>query len=131
MSPAQQIRENAAWVAEHIGKQSGIEPFAYTAESVRYLDQFLARQEASVKSSGLSVNKYVHLLGAYLGECIIANYGGQWQESPEGPAVCIRTRAQAHWLRPFHEVYQRITNGGEDDLGRYFSEFIPRSLASE
>ena len=60
-----------------IGKQSGIEPFAYTAESVRYLEQFLVRQEALVKASGLSVNKYVHLLGAYLGECIIANYGGE------------------------------------------------------
>ena len=46
MSALQQIRWNAAWVAENIGKQSGIEPFAYTAESVRYLEQFLVRQEA-------------------------------------------------------------------------------------
>jgi hypothetical protein len=38
MSTVQQIRENAAWVAEHLGTQSGIEPFAYTAESVHYLD---------------------------------------------------------------------------------------------
>src|SRR5262245_23591040 len=130
MSPLQQIRWNAAWVAENIGKQSGIEPFAYTAESVHYLEQFLARQEASVKASGLSVNRYVHLLGAYLGECIIANYGGAWQESPEG-AICIRTEARAHWLQPFDKVYRRITNGREDDLGRYFSEFIPQLLASE
>ena len=67
MSALQQIRWNAAWVAENIGKQSGIEPFAYTAESVRYLEQFLVRQEALVKASGLSVNKYVHLLGGVPG----------------------------------------------------------------
>jgi hypothetical protein len=131
MSPLQQIRANAAWVAESFGKQSGIEPFAYTAESVDYLDQFLERQGASVKASALSVNKFVHLLGAYLGECIIANYGGEWQESPQGAAVFIRTKTQAHWLLPFHKVYERITNGSEDNLRFYFSEFIPRVLASE
>jgi hypothetical protein len=87
------------------------------------------RQEALVKASGLSVNKYVHLLGAYLGECIIANYGGEWQESPEG-AICIRAKIQAHWLQPFDKVYERITTGS-DDLWLYFSEFIPRLLASE
>lgn len=130
MPPLQQIRWNAAWVAENIGKRSGIEPFAYTAESIHYVERFLACQEALVKASGLSVNKYVHLLGAYLGECIIANYGGAWQESPEG-AICIRTKTQAHWLQPFRKVHQRITNGPEDDLGLYFSEFIPRLLASE
>src|SRR5579884_3549863 len=55
----QQIHQNAAWVAENIGKQSGIEPFAYTAESVDYLEQFLVRQEAMVKASQLGINKYV------------------------------------------------------------------------
>lgn len=131
MSPLQQIRENAAWVAENLGKQSGIEPFAYTAESVDYLDQFLERQEAVVKASELSVNKFVHLLGAYLGECILANYGGDWQESPQGLAIFIRTKTQAHWLQPFHKVYKRIANGSEDNLGFYFSVFIPQVLASE
>jgi hypothetical protein len=87
----QQIRANAAWVVESIGKQSGIEPFAYTAESVDYLEQFLVRQEAVVKASELSINKYVHLLGAYLGESILANYGGEWQESPQGLAIFIQT----------------------------------------
>jgi hypothetical protein len=89
------------------------------------------RQEALVKASGLSVNKYIHLLGAYLGECIIAHYGGAWQESPEGLAICIRTETRVHWLQPFPKVSKRITNGSEDDLGHYFSEFIPQLLASE
>jgi hypothetical protein len=131
MSPLQHIRENAAWVAENIGKQSGIEPFAYTAESVHYLEHFLVRQEALVKASELSINKYVHLLGAYLGEGILANYGGEWQESPQGLAILIRTKTRTHWLRPFDRVYKRITNGSEDNLGAYFSEFIPQVLASE
>jgi hypothetical protein len=131
MSQLKQIQSNAAWVAENFGKQSGIEPFAYTAESIDYLDAFLERQEAMVKASEASINKFVSLLGAYLGECIIANYGGEWQESPQGLAILFHTKTQAHWLQPFHKVYKRITNGSEDSLRLYFSEFIPQVLASE
>jgi hypothetical protein len=127
----QQIRANAAWGVENFGKPSGIEPFAYTAESVEYLEQCLVRQEAVFKASELSINKYVHLLGAYLGECILANYGGEWQESPQGLAIFIQTKTQAHWLHPFHKVYNRITSGSEDNLGFYFSKLIPKLLASE
>jgi hypothetical protein len=131
MSQLQQVRANAAWVAENFGKQSGIEPFAHTAGSIDYLDAFLERQEALVKASGESVNRFVSLLGAYLGECIIANYGGEWLESPQGLAIRIHTKTQIHFLQPFHKVYKRIANGSEDSLGFYFSEFIPRVLASE
>jgi hypothetical protein len=89
------------------------------------------RHEDVVKASPLSINKYVHLFGSYLGECILANYGGEWQESPQGLAIFIRTKTQAHWLQPFHKVYKRITNGNEDNLGFYFSNFIPQVLAWE
>jgi hypothetical protein len=131
VSQLQQVRANAAWVAENFGKQSGIEPFAHTPESVEYLDSFLERQDAMVKTSEASVNKFVGLFGAYLGECIIATYGGEWQESPQGLAIAIQSRTQHHTLQPFHKVYKRITNGSEDSLGFYFAEFIPQVLASE
>jgi hypothetical protein len=130
MSQFQQIRANAALVAEKFGKQSGIEPFAHTQESVAYLDEFLERQQAIVKASEESVNRFVSLLGAYLGECILATYGGEWQESPQGLAIVIRTKTQFHLLQPFHKVYKRIVNGNEDNLGFYFSKFIPHVLAS-
>ena len=130
MSPAlQQIRSNAAWVADNFGKQSGIDPFAHTAASIHYLDEFLDRQAAMVTASEASVNKFVSLLGAYLGECIIANYGGEWQESPQGIAIAVKTDTHHHILQPFHKVYKRITNGMEDSLGFYFEEFIPQVLA--
>jgi hypothetical protein len=130
MSQIQQIRANATWVAENLGKQSGIVPFANTTESISYLDGFLERQKAMVKVSEMSIKKFVSLLGAYLGECIIANYGGEWQDSPPG-VILIRTKTQAHFLRPFDKVYKRIVNGGEDSLACYFSDFIRQVLASE
>jgi hypothetical protein len=127
----QQVRANAAWVVENFGKQSGIEPFTHTAESLYYLDQFLDRQGAVVKASEASISKFVSMLGSYLGESIIAKYGGEWQESPQGPAILIRTKTHAHWLQPFQKVHKRIVNGGEDSLGYYFTEFVPHVLASE
>ena len=130
MSQLQQLRANAAFVAEKFGKQSGIEPFAYTRESVEYIDQFLERQAAIVKESEESINRFVSLLGAYLGECIIANYGGEWLESADGLAIQIQHRGNYHWIKPFHKVYKRIVNGSEDHLGFYFAEFIPHVLAS-
>jgi hypothetical protein len=129
MSAFQQIRANAAWVAENFGKQSGIEPFAHSAESVAYLDAFLDRQAAVVNASEASVNKFVSLLGAYLGECIIAKYGGEWQESPQGLFISIRSGKQHYILQPFQKVYKRIANGTEDSLGSYFADFIPRVMA--
>jgi hypothetical protein len=130
MSQLQQVRANAAWVAEHFGRQSGIEPFACTPESVDYLDQFLERQEEIVQESMESTYRVVSLLGAYLGECIIAAYGGEWQEGPEGPAIVIRSGTGIHVLQPFQKVYKRIVNGAEDSLGFYFTKFIPQVLAS-
>jgi len=129
MSAFQQIRANAAWVAENFGKQSGIEPFAHTDESIAYLDDFLDRQAAVVKASEASINKFVSLLGAYLGECIIARYGGEWQESPQSLFISIRSGNQSYILQPFHKVYKRIANGAEDSLGCYFTDFIPRVMA--
>jgi hypothetical protein len=131
MSVLEQIRTNAAWVTENFGPKSGIVPFAYTTESVGFLDKFLDRQRAIVTASEVSINKFVHLLGAYLGECIIAKYGGQWIESSEGLAIHIRTPTHLHVLQPFHKVHQRIVNGAEDNLRFYFAEFIPQVLASQ
>jgi hypothetical protein len=131
MSQLQQIKANAAFVAEKFGKQSGIEPFTNTPESVAYLDAFLDRQAAIVKASEDSVNRFVSLLGAYLGECILATYGGRWQESDQGLSIVIQAGGKVHLLQPFHKVYKRIANGSEDSLAFYFSEFIPHVLAAE
>jgi hypothetical protein len=130
MSQLQQIKANAALVAEKFGKQSGIEPFFNTPESVAYLDDFLERQAKIVKASEESVNRFVSLLGAYLGECILATYGGEWHESPQGLSIVIHSKGQFNLIQPFHKVYKRIANGKEDSLACYFSEFIPHVLAA-
>ncbi len=128
MSAIPQIRSNAAWVVDNFGPQSGIDPFAYTPESIAFLDGFIERQNAIVRDSDASVSKFVSLLGAYLGETIIAAYGGEWQETPNGIGIAVRTPSHVHFLQPFHKVHKRIVNGIEDSLSVYFNDLIPTVL---
>jgi len=130
MSAIPQIKANAAWVIDNFGPQSGIDPFAYTPASIEYVDGFLQRQEAMVRASDASINKFVGLLGAYLGEAIIAKYGGEWQEKPNGIGIEIRTGSHVHFLQPFHKVHKRIVNGIEENLHAYFNQFIPAVIAT-
>jgi hypothetical protein len=124
----EQIRANAAWVARRLSQQSGLVPFA-PPESVAYLDGYLERHRLVIKPWEDRINRFVCLLGAYLGECIVATYGGEWCVAEESLTILIRTDTRLHLLKPFHKVYKRIVNGHEDDLAFYFTEFIPRVLA--
>jgi hypothetical protein len=71
----------------------------------------------------------VSLLGAFLGEAIIATYGGAWQQSEQGLALSIQSGGQVHILQPFEKVHKRLTNGSEDSLHFYFATFLPQVLA--
>ncbi|HEY4259388.1 MAG TPA: hypothetical protein VGM98_04485, partial [Schlesneria sp.] len=94
-----------------------------------FLEQFLVSDEAVVTATPLNINKYVHLLGSYLGECIIANYGGEWDRSPNGMAVVIHTPTRVRQFHPFEKVYKRITEVTDHSLAVYFSKLIPEALA--
>ena len=128
MSAPPQIKQNAQWVIENFGPQSGLPKFGFDAESVGYLDAFIDRQGASFRSSEQGTNKIVSLLGAYLGEAIIATYGGQWQQTADGLALAIESGSQRHILQPFHKVHKRLINGPEDSLHHYFATFLPQVL---
>ena len=81
-----------------------------------------------MRDSDASINKFVSLLGAYLGETIIATYGGEWQETPNGIGIAVSTSSHVHFLQPFHKVHKRIVNGAEDNLSVYFNQLIPMVL---
>jgi len=126
MSESPQIKQNAQWVIQNFGPESGLAQFGYNADSVGYLDTFLDRQGASFRSNEQSTNKIVSLLGAFLGEAIIATYGGAWQQTADGLALAIESGSQRHILQPFHKVYKRLINGPVDNLRYYFATFLPQ-----
>ena len=129
MSAPHQIKQNAQWVIENFGPESGLPHFGYHADSVGYLDTFIDRQGASFRSSEQSTNKIVSLLGAFLGEAIIATYGGAWQQTADGLALVVERGTQHHILQPFHKVHKRLMNGPEESLRHYFCTLLPQVLS--
>ena len=126
MSAIPQIKKNAQSLIENLGPESGVENFGYNAESVAYLDGFIDRQGQGIRSSPQAINNFVSLAGAFLGESVIAAYGGQWHESASGISICIEAGAQQHLLMPFHRVHNRLVNGTEYSLDYFFSSAIPQ-----
>ena len=129
MSAPPQIKKNAQWVIDNYGPQSGLPQFGYDPQSIAYLDEFIDRQGASFSSNEQSSDRIVSLLGAFLGEAIIATYGGAWQQSEQGLSLCIQSGGQVHILQPFHKVYKRLTNGPEDSLHFYFTNFLSQVVS--
>jgi len=62
-----------ATVSETLGVQ-----LTFDSDSVKWLDGYIERVRAGMDQSqiyGLS-----NTIGAFLGECIISNYGGSWRQ---------------------------------------------------
>ena len=124
-----QITKNAQWVIENFGPQSGLGHFGYDGESVAYLDTFVDRQGASFRASEQNAERIISLLGSFLGEAIIATYGGDWQQTEQGLSLSIQAGGQFHILQPFQKVQKRLANGPEDSLHFYFATFLPQILS--
>jgi hypothetical protein len=129
MSALPQIKKNAQWVIDHFGPQSGQADFGYNAESFAYLDAFIDRQGASFRANEPALDRIVSLLGAFVGEAILATFGGQWQDSEQGVGLSIMRDGQIHFLQPFHQVYERLTDTSANRLHSYFAEFLPEFLS--
>ncbi|HEY1786197.1 MAG TPA: hypothetical protein VGG30_11630 [Pirellulales bacterium] len=124
-----QIRKNSQWVIDNFGPQSGLERFGYDAESVAYLDAFIDRQGESFRANQKSLDRIVSLLGAFVGEAIIATHGGEWHENAHGISIVVKRGDTAHILQPFDKVRARVTAGPADSLLDYFSVLLPVVLS--
>jgi hypothetical protein len=129
MSTPPQIKKNAQWVIDNFRPQSGLEGFGFDEESIAYLDTFIDRQGESFRANEKSLDRIVSLIGAFLGEAIIATYGGHWQQNEARISLVVETGKNTHFLQPFQKVHARITNGPEDGLHDYFANSLPVVLS--
>lgn len=84
----------------------------YDTDSVKYLEGFIERQKTRFsedKSKGL-----INSCGAFLGQCIIENYGGKWVRDDNGQ-VAISFDSQ-NMVYPFAKVSKQFENGLEDSV---------------
>ncbi|MFI4862281.1 MAG: hypothetical protein ACIAXF_16575 [Phycisphaerales bacterium JB063] len=126
-----QITKNAQWVIDNFGPESGLSHFGYDAQSVAYLDTFLDNQGESFRANEQSADRIVSLLGAFVGEAIVATYGGDWQQSETSLSIAIETSGQIQIVQPFHKVHKRLMNGQQDSLHFYYATFLPQVLAQQ
>jgi hypothetical protein len=98
----------------------------YDEASVEWADGYIGRVRPSVSED--SVVSISSLIGSFLGECVIANYGGRWRETGDGVGVCFD---ESNCVFPFAKVQKQFLHGeGDSILGFYrtigvvFKDFI-------
>lgn len=114
------IKANAELANQQFLKISDIE-FGYNTPSVRWLDGYIERQRARPETDDHEVEQLAGVLGCWLGECIIACYGGEWAET-EGHWGVRFDESNAAF--PFSKVKKHFQNGSSDSVLSFF-ETIP------
>lgn len=84
----------------------------YDSNGVKFLEGFIERNKGQFAKDqwyGL-----INSCGAFLGQCIIENYGGQWEREENGHiAIAFDDKNKAY---PFSKVSKQFDNGLEDSI---------------
>ena len=91
----------------------------YDRASVEWIDGYIERTRPNLEAS--AVDGLSNSIGAFLGECIIANHGGQWRESEGTWGIYFDEKNAAY---PFAKVQKQFMNGGEDSILSFY-DVIP------
>lgn len=113
---SQDYKEIAESVVARMRDELGVE-LKYDKESIEWLDGYINRI-----SPQLNQENYVGLasaLGAYLGQTIIATYGGAWDYNEKLNQWGIRFDDES-WAFPFSKVYKQIEDGEFESISSFF-----------
>lgn len=83
--------------------------------SVSWIDGFINRNREGWDAETRA--KMVSVLGSFLGECVIRNYGGAWEMAQNGLGVMFDER---NGVFPFSKVEKHIENGAEDSIASFY-----------
>lgn len=89
----------------------------YDAVAVRtldaYIEQIRSRYTPETVPPGL-----VQSIGAFLGACIIAAYGGRWGQETETDewGIVLPVQGGEVWLFPFNKVYKQFVSGNQNSV---------------
>ena len=64
------------------------------------------------------IDGLVNTLGSFLGECIIENFGGSWQEDEYGLIVKFNKK---NGVYPFSKIRKQFENGLEDSIFSFYT----------
>jgi len=115
----QKFKDLSSHFIATIARDSGVE-LSLDRTSVAWTEEFIERLRPVIDETlmdGLSSS-----IGAYLGECIRASYGGEWRQSEDGAWGVYFDDLNAAY--PFAKVQKQLRNGIEDSILSFY-EVIP------
>ena len=89
----------------------------YDGDGVKFLEGFIERNKSVIAEE--EWNGLINSCGAFLGQCIIENYGGQWLEEPDGNVTIAFD--DDNKVYPFSKVMKQFENGLEDSIHSMFT----------
>lgn len=109
------FEQQAAFLISTLSKD-GVVELGYDDASVAWVDGFIERQRARGDAS--LARGLTNVVGAYLGECIIRNYGGQWRAGDDGQWGVYFDAENAAF--PVAKVAKQFANGAEDSIYSFY-----------
>ena len=111
-----EIKKLADNLISHISEALGVH-LKYDRASVKWIDDFIERIRPHVDAD--SIEGLSNSIGAFLGECFIANYGGGWRQSDDGAwGVYFDDKNAAY---PLAKVQKQLLNGHEDSILSFYT----------
>jgi hypothetical protein len=97
----------------------------FSARSIDELEGEIDTVEYAISGgkSDENIAMFTRIWGAYLGESIRKNGGGEWIRDDEGQ---IGLRNNDVVLQPHHQIRRRLLEGAELNLSRYYQESIKK-----
>lgn len=114
----EQLRELAQQLILTLADKLGVN-LKFDRASVAWMDGYIERLRPNLEESatiGLS-----NSIGAFLGECIIANHGGEWRETEGMWGVYFDDENAAY---PMAKVQKHLLNGSGDSILSFY-DVIP------
>jgi hypothetical protein len=105
-------------LAETVRTQFNLE---FDTNSMKFIEGFIERQKNKFdqeQQKGL-----INSIGAFVGQCVIKNYGGQWEMDKELNSLCVSFDSK-NKVYPFAKTSKQFENGLEDSVYSFY-EMIP------
>lgn len=124
MTPEEAIRSNAQRVHEYFSAPN-LDPsdddfarrFGYNYVSVMRVEQFIEEERKNPDRTQQDTENTIEFLGSWLGECIVAIYGGAWKRHGDQWGVFFDDRNAAFPFVKVRKQFETGLEGGESILG--------------
>jgi hypothetical protein len=113
---AEKLRQDAEAI-RRFAREKMRRELNYDEEGVRWMQEYI--EQARLKGEKDKWQGFIDLIGAFLGECMVRNFGGYWVRCDDSAAVWVGGFGIAF---PFNKTFKQFeygTEGGDAILGLY------------